>query len=547
MAKLSENKPRAVVDIAPTGDLVLIVGPETIRIRIQPLILKVVTKPFSFMLGRELLDDGSTELALPEDNANAGVHILTFLHYQYKLLCPKMAPIDILELAVVAGKYDMLDALRFASESWLQAHSAKAGVSARECNNEDSLYTINSPEDLAEKFNGCTSVAADGIIISNTYNGSFVLPPGLTEITGDLYHRYDPWAVTRTARIDNFEAPGLIAIGSLDLVSITDMQNISFPKLESVQGALNIDTSSEYVNISFPELKNASSITIRADFSISGPNLTSLETVSNDLSIQYCPYCLPPFTERSADLPSLKSVGFLHFDGSIRAIDLRSLASAGPPAGGEGVSTGSGIRFDLEHMQTLISLELPNLTSVDTQLYLHGGISYLSIPELKNTNADIHVDSGAWMEVEMGLESASRIEILGNLDSVNLSTMSRVDNFTVSDPDLLCSDIHHGLSDSRTYHFRCYKPPVLDTRAKAAIGVGVVAAVVLAGLAGSSIYKGYIRRKVARKTAAEGGNVDLPTYTTAYGGSVTGNGASTGQGQAERPRTPPPPYSQVPP
>ncbi|KAL4794337.1 hypothetical protein BDV19DRAFT_390396 [Aspergillus venezuelensis] len=426
---------------------------------------------------------------------------------------------------------------------WMAICTLFTGTSAQKCNNEESLYTINSPEDLAENFNGCTSIIADDIIISNTYNGSFVLPPGLTEITGGLYQRYDPMTTAVTASIENFEAADLISLGSLDINSITNMQNVSFPKLESVRGALNIDTASEYVDISFPALKTARSVTIRADFTPFGPNLTSLETVSNDLSVQYCPYCSPPFTERSIYLPSLTSVGFLHFDGSITGIDLRSLASAGPPNGGDGASTGSGIRFDLEHMHTLIPLKLPNLTSVDTQLYLHGGISYLSIPELKETIADIHIDSKAWLDVEMGLESARRIEILGDLECVNLSNLSRVDNLTVSDPELPCSDIRHGLFDSKTYHFRCHEPTLLDTRAKAAIGIGVVAAVVLVGLAGSPMYKGYLRRKMTRKATTEEANVDLPNYTTANANYATEASTPTRPGQVERPRTPPPPYS----
>ncbi|KAL4966922.1 uncharacterized protein BDV14DRAFT_198387 [Aspergillus stella-maris] len=498
-----------------------------------------------------------------------------------------MDPNDVLDLAFLADKYDMMDGLGSATDTLLLPRGENAkrlmGLTAAAYVLQNAqafrkltralIFTHEDPylSLLTEKIGPGREiqwlhlVVAGGIIISNTYDGSFVLPPGLTEFTGGLYHRYDPVTATRTASIDNVEVRDLISLGSLDLNSITNMQNISFPKLERVRGTLNIDTTSEYVNISFPALKNASSITIRADYSFWGgfdftptyagrytnesltrPNLTSLETVSNDLSIQYCPYCLPPFTEGSAYLHSLKSVGFLHFAGSITGIGLSSLARAGPPGGGDGTSTGSGIRFDLEHMQRLMLLKFPNLTAVNTQLYLHGGISYLSIPELKNTAADIHIDSGAWMDVEMGLESASITEILGVLGRVNLSNLSRVHNLTVSDPDLPCSDIRHGLSDSKTYYLQCYTTPVLTTRAKAAIGIRVVVAVVLVGLAGSLMYKGYLRRKTARKTVMGEGNVDLPNYTTVNGGSATGDMASTGQGQPERPRTPPPPYSTDP-
>lgn len=132
MTEVREHKPTTLVDIAADGDVILVVGPEKIRLRVHSLNLKATSKPFSAMLGpiwkegRDLLQDGSVELPLPEDNAKAMEYICATLHHQNKMLPVTMTPLDVLEVAVVADKYDLVDALRFASESWLHARNAKA-------------------------------------------------------------------------------------------------------------------------------------------------------------------------------------------------------------------------------------------------------------------------------------------------------------------------------------------------------------------------------------------------------------------------------------
>ena len=70
MTEVREHKPTTLVDIAADGDVILVVGPEKIRLRVHSLNLKATSKPFSAMLGpiwkegRDLLQDGSVELPL---------------------------------------------------------------------------------------------------------------------------------------------------------------------------------------------------------------------------------------------------------------------------------------------------------------------------------------------------------------------------------------------------------------------------------------------------------------------------------------------------
>lgn len=51
MEKLQDTKSNTIIKIAADGDLVLTVGPEEVRLRVNSLFLKAASKPFSAMLG----------------------------------------------------------------------------------------------------------------------------------------------------------------------------------------------------------------------------------------------------------------------------------------------------------------------------------------------------------------------------------------------------------------------------------------------------------------------------------------------------------------
>ncbi|EFR00967.1 hypothetical protein MGYG_03969 [Nannizzia gypsea CBS 118893] len=115
----------AIVDIAGDGDVILVVGPENVRLRVRSLTMKATSQVFSTMLspswkeGRDLLENGSTEVPLPKDNAMAMKYICAIIHYRNDMVPGAIASDDILKVAVTADKYNFIDALRFASASWL--------------------------------------------------------------------------------------------------------------------------------------------------------------------------------------------------------------------------------------------------------------------------------------------------------------------------------------------------------------------------------------------------------------------------------------------
>lgn len=129
MAEISDHNISPVVDIAAAGDNILVVGPEKLTLRVQSLILKAASKPFSVMLGpnwkegRHMLADIPVEILLPEDDPVAMKYICAITHHQNKMVPKSMAVHDILGVAITADKYDLTDTLTFASGTWLQPHS----------------------------------------------------------------------------------------------------------------------------------------------------------------------------------------------------------------------------------------------------------------------------------------------------------------------------------------------------------------------------------------------------------------------------------------
>ncbi len=133
MEEPRDNKPNTVT-IAADGDVILVVGPEQVKLRVHSLFLKVASQPFSAMFrldwkeGRNMLNqDRPVELLLPEDNAVALELICAVIHHQNNKVPQTLAAADVLGIAVTADKYDCVDALKFASGNWLRPSKTGGG------------------------------------------------------------------------------------------------------------------------------------------------------------------------------------------------------------------------------------------------------------------------------------------------------------------------------------------------------------------------------------------------------------------------------------
>ncbi|KAJ5751459.1 uncharacterized protein N7511_008424 [Penicillium nucicola] len=127
MSDHEEAQPACVVEIAETGDVFLVTGPEKLKLRVESLILKATSKPFAAMLGpnwtrgrEQPSSEKPVEILLPEDNAVSLKYICAVTHSRSQMIPKDVSAQDILDIAILADKYDFFDALEMASRSWLQ-------------------------------------------------------------------------------------------------------------------------------------------------------------------------------------------------------------------------------------------------------------------------------------------------------------------------------------------------------------------------------------------------------------------------------------------
>ncbi|OLN83067.1 hypothetical protein CCHL11_09651 [Colletotrichum chlorophyti] len=120
------------IPVVPDGDVVLVVGlgEETTELRADSIILKRASRVFGAMLGprfaegQRLQERGSepVKINLPDEDPEIMELVLNILHHQNSRVCQMAAADSILEVAVVADKYDLVDALRYASQTMLHYH-----------------------------------------------------------------------------------------------------------------------------------------------------------------------------------------------------------------------------------------------------------------------------------------------------------------------------------------------------------------------------------------------------------------------------------------
>jgi hypothetical protein len=114
-------------EIVSDGDILLVVGPDKTRLRVKSMLLMAASNPFSTMLGPNWKEGhdmrhhhGPFEVSLPDDNATALEMICSIIHFQNDKIPRTLAAADVLAVAVAADKYDCLNALNFASKTWLR-------------------------------------------------------------------------------------------------------------------------------------------------------------------------------------------------------------------------------------------------------------------------------------------------------------------------------------------------------------------------------------------------------------------------------------------
>jgi hypothetical protein len=115
-----------VPDISPDGDIVLVVGPRNVRLRIQSQVLRYASKVFGAMFGptwskgQGLSKESPREVRLVEDDADALQIICCVIHHRNNNVPQSLIPKEVLQIAIEADKYDLNVALKYARVQWLK-------------------------------------------------------------------------------------------------------------------------------------------------------------------------------------------------------------------------------------------------------------------------------------------------------------------------------------------------------------------------------------------------------------------------------------------
>ncbi|KAM7209596.1 hypothetical protein V8F06_014853 [Rhypophila decipiens] len=109
------SPPSSTIDIAPDGDLILVVGPEAVKFRVYSQVLKISSQYFTRLLSPPM----PTEIPLPHDDAEAFNIILPVLHCRLDIMSGGLDAKRVLRYAIAADKIGCKDALNFALIQWL--------------------------------------------------------------------------------------------------------------------------------------------------------------------------------------------------------------------------------------------------------------------------------------------------------------------------------------------------------------------------------------------------------------------------------------------
>lgn len=115
----------STADIAPDGDVILLVGAGMKRLRAYSLVLKSASRVFNAMLGpgfsegQRLNDNESTEIIMTEDDAEAMEIMPNVIYGCNNAVHNSLDASQILRVAITADKFDCKVALAFAIKVWL--------------------------------------------------------------------------------------------------------------------------------------------------------------------------------------------------------------------------------------------------------------------------------------------------------------------------------------------------------------------------------------------------------------------------------------------
>jgi hypothetical protein len=102
-----------VLNLAKDYDLTLVVGSPNhrdgqIRLQVSSVILKLISPVWYGMLDPRFVESSKSEIPFPDDSANAFTTVLQIAHFKAEDIDDKMCQEDLIDIAKVSDKYDVV-------------------------------------------------------------------------------------------------------------------------------------------------------------------------------------------------------------------------------------------------------------------------------------------------------------------------------------------------------------------------------------------------------------------------------------------------------
>ncbi|KAL2826158.1 hypothetical protein BJY01DRAFT_150621 [Aspergillus pseudoustus] len=209
----------------------------------------------------------------------------------------------------------------------------------------------------------------------------------------DLEYVDDLWMI-RLDELETFSVPKLASAGSVTLDIGSHLDTLEMPVLEQVE---YLDLKGNFTKVSFGELRN----------------------VDHDLNVANRRYFDPSVeaeTTMNVSFPKLNSSESIFIIGRASSVSLPELTHLSDPWV---VPYPGGSNFSL--WGEAVSLDLPNLATVDGSITFEGNISSLSLPSLDNVQGNLTIIAGDSLSIDIPeLGYAEVIRLAGQIESVEL-------------------------------------------------------------------------------------------------------------------------------
>lgn len=113
------------------GDVILVVGPTKVKLKVSSRYLRFEPKLLAAMFGpdwkegQQVSETNPPEVALEDDDAESTRMILYVLHFRVDLKPDRLSAKLLAQVAIAADKYGTLLRLRSTSSRWLQIHPSR--------------------------------------------------------------------------------------------------------------------------------------------------------------------------------------------------------------------------------------------------------------------------------------------------------------------------------------------------------------------------------------------------------------------------------------